>query len=200
MLPTQDDGVLSELASKEAEENMKASHGRITATLKDMDKELPFITGMNSEGIVHWGFKWGQAIVDAIGENCACINKCSHCCYQAVFISKAEATEIAKFTGREMADVGVPLIESIGLIEESREKYTTKPCPFLKDGSCSIYEVRPIACRVNINLSKQSSLCDTVNHPKASVPYAAIDGFHDNILMALGLMHPAEDIRGWFPE
>ena len=71
-------------------------------------------------------------------------------------------------------------------------------CPFLIEASCSIYEVRPMACRVLFNLDDDDLLCRQGPAELAEVPYA-----DSRMLRALALAaQPAEilaDIRDFFP-
>ncbi len=45
------------------------------------------------------------------------------------------------------------------------------PCTFLKDGECSIYENRPLACRVHFSLDVDAMLCDVSSQQPWPVPY-----------------------------
>lgn len=49
-------------------------------------------------------------------------------------------------------------------MRQSREEtahYHRQPCPFLKKGKCSIYDERPVACRLMFNLSDSPYFCNT---------------------------------------
>lgn len=96
-------------------------------------------------------------ISEAITPHTVCKDGCSHCCYMAVAITEFEADKIAAFTGRAKAMKGDALtyMENPGI-----EKYATVPCTFLIEGKCSIYPVRPLACRLHHNLSPDSSVCE----------------------------------------
>lgn len=98
-------------------------------------------------------------INDAVSTNVACQgNGCSKCCYQAVTVSGIEATWIHEKTGRPIK-TGVS--RSIDGLQEMRSQFVGKPCPFLKEGACSIYEVRPIACRLSMSIAHSPYFCDT---------------------------------------
>lgn len=82
---------------------------------------------------------------EALAPIAACHQGCSHCCHQGLLIYEHEAVLLAEVSGREMVgqpwrrrqEVDVDIESSIG-----------KPCPFLVDHSCSVYEHRPLPCRL----------------------------------------------------
>ena len=85
----------------------------------------------------------------------ACKNGCSWCCYKQVEVSPLEVFAITNYIENrhekfEIDDLKFRLAEldkiTNGLSPLSRLKETL-PCAFLVDNSCSIYEVRPLACR-----------------------------------------------------
>lgn len=98
---------------------------------------------------------------DTITPYTACKNGCSHCCYMATSITDTEADIIGRYIGRDPA--AVPEWTTVNDIIEWRdsavEKYHGVPCVFLKDSKCSIYPVRPIACRTHHNLLSTSDNC-----------------------------------------
>jgi Fe-S-cluster containining protein len=85
----------------------------------------------------------------------ACKAGCAFCCNQQVTISPAEAITMARharatFTPEALAAVKQRLAalddraRGLGVFARG---YLKTPCAFLVDGSCSIYEARPIRCR-----------------------------------------------------
>ncbi|SHH63215.1 YkgJ family cysteine cluster protein [Ferrimonas marina] len=71
-----------------------------------------------------------------------CRRGCNHCCYIPVEVCLIEAAVIAESCGHQqlpLADRTIPVIQE------------RTPCPFLKDGECSVYEVRPLACRMKLS-------------------------------------------------
>lgn len=85
----------------------------------------------------------------------ACKNGCSYCCYFKVEVSAAEVlairTHVLNTFGsseikRTVEAARRNLQETKGM---SRLEHlaTNQACPFLRDGSCSVYAVRPAKCR-----------------------------------------------------
>ena len=110
----------------------------------------------------------------ASGQPISCKQGCAHCCYQAVPISLVEAEALAEWIRTLPADQQQELarrfretllnLSAAGLTESMAHEdwhspteaalnlaldylYQRIPCPFLEDGSCSIYPIRPFACR-----------------------------------------------------
>jgi Fe-S-cluster containining protein len=85
----------------------------------------------------------------------ACKAGCGHCCYQVVAVSPPEALTIFDHLKRlrEPAELEALRTRVRELYQRSRglssaERFSPEhPCAFLEAGSCSIYEVRPLACR-----------------------------------------------------
>jgi len=101
----------------------------------------------------------------------ACGKGCSHCCHMAVGISAWEAEQIGKYIGIKPANPPAITIENALEVQEaSIQKYMGKTCPFLQNNECSIYEVRPFACRTNFNISAYPQQCNLFEHPQATVP------------------------------
>lgn len=139
-----------------------------------------------------------------------CKKGCSYCCYMAVGISEQEAEIIAKHTGRPMRS-GLTLKafvneQNIRTFSEYQERVVSRHrgvrCTFLGDeGECTIYEVRPLACRTNFNLSDTPDVCNLELGPQ-DVPNINLTPFW----MAHGMIHGGDnpedarfgDIRDYF--
>lgn len=150
-------------------------------TLSDRAKQLSEIT---------------DTIASKVAPYAICRRGCSHCCHQAVIISKWEAERIGRAIGRAPApaDRG-----SIGQMAESRKTYARTACPFLKQGACSIYSARPLLCRTHFSMEDDASPCDTVKHPGARVSYFNFAQFNLASAMVL-LEQPHADIREFFSD
>jgi len=88
----------------------------------------------------------------------ACKLGCSKCCYQRIPLSQTEANIIASKTSTAAVQLAADF-QMKGVYEYDQ----TTPCTFLKNGSCSIYEHRPFACRKHINLDIDNLLCEFEN-------------------------------------
>jgi Fe-S-cluster containining protein len=124
-----------------------------------------------------------------------CSGGCSHCCHMAVTLSKAEAELI----GREIGVAPRPVLLTLPR-DDYVERYTRTPCPMLERGRCSIYEHRPIACRIHHTLADDPSCCDIYANPGASTPAFNMTEF--NVAGAILSLESdgAGDIREYFPE
>jgi Fe-S-cluster containining protein len=90
------------------------------------------------------------------GERTACEKGCAWCCHQlivmtnrsdgAAMLDKARATMSAE----EFAQVEASLREQateIGAMSYEEAESRQWACPFLRENVCTVYDVRPIACR-----------------------------------------------------
>ena len=89
----------------------------------------------------------------------ACARGCSECCHMSTTLSGYEAGKIGRFLGREPRRLGRKVGANPGLAEELRKRFTGMPCPFLERGRCTVYPVRPIACRIHHTMMDDESSC-----------------------------------------
>lgn len=68
-----------------------------------------------------------------------CKRGCSHCCYEAVGITAMEADYIQARTGHQ--------VQTYTDEPASPATHVRRPCSFLKNDECQIYEHRPAVCR-----------------------------------------------------
>jgi hypothetical protein len=124
----------------------------------------------------------------------ACRSGCSHCCHISVVINKAEADAISSLVGAKQSKLGGS-IPSVSI----REKWFGVPCPFLKKGRCSVYEARPISCRLMFNLADSPYFCDTRIKPEDShVTMLNLKDLENGYVKAF-LGQQWGDIRDFFP-
>lgn len=85
----------------------------------------------------------------------ACRSGCDHCCHQSVGVTPPEALRIfaylkASLVESEWEDMKNLFAEKRAATRHlsSDERFSPDhPCPFLREKSCSIYQVRPLTCR-----------------------------------------------------
>lgn len=142
-----------------------------------------------------------ERISQAITPYTPCKNGCSNCCYMGVAVSDFEAEAISRFTGRIKATKG----ELMAYVEREggSEDYATVPCTFLIKGKCSIYPVRPIACRTHHNLNDDESNC-VIKLPllelTETTPSLDLGAFQAVVVkMVINRGEGFADIREYFP-
>ena len=114
----------------------------------------------------------------------ACFKGCHWCCHQAVYANSYELHYLSEkikrdFNPKDLADIIVKtdakhLITS-ELSDEEILKYKA-PCPLLKDGACSAYEARPMACRIYLSTKLETCL-EFYNHPENETNFPALIDF-----------------------
>ena len=100
----------------------------------------------------------------AEGVPAECKKACSWCCYQEVFAVTHEFLYLKEFVLKHL-----PEKKREQVLEKAREKVmltmnlpveeqlkVRAACPFLEDGSCLVYEARPMACRIYLSSSVSS--------------------------------------------
>lgn len=103
------------------------------------------------------------------GKEISCRKGCSHCCRIQVLMTPAEADLIKQYCEENSIAIDYDYFEKQkDLTEENHARSAANACAFLKDNLCSIYEVRPFACR-NYFVVSDPDLCDVVKNPKTQV-------------------------------
>jgi hypothetical protein len=91
----------------------------------------------------------------AVEQRPACHSGCAHCCYQAVGVSAPEVFAIYEHLRTTLSVHQLDSVAQRIRDADDRTRGMTSaerlapdlPCPFLEDQRCSIYAVRPLACR-----------------------------------------------------
>ncbi|GAF04849.1 YkgJ family cysteine cluster protein [Saccharicrinis fermentans] len=94
----------------------------------------------------------------------ACEKGCSWCCYQPVYMTTQEALLIYEYiiqtcNQQQLNDIrnkSEKKLKKTKGLAEAKKQNIIHPCAFLSDGACSIYSVRPMACRIYLSSSKDS--------------------------------------------
>jgi Fe-S-cluster containining protein len=137
----------------------KANEPRLTSQLKQLDK-APAIKHK-----IYWLRQMAETFADAVAPQAACSDACDGCCYQPVSVTLQEAELISR-------EIGVPLQTPTEWSTLPVMKYAGQPCPFLQDARCSIYQHRPMVCRLIFNMDADSLLCQMVPGARSQAPYA----------------------------
>lgn len=148
-----------------------------------------------------WLRKAADAFNAGAGSLAACRQGCSHCCRVAVIISRAEAQVIARETGAKLnPKAGRYTMSSSSQADATgaaQEAFGT-PCPFLRDQACSIYDSRPLPCRLLLNMDEDDLLCQLIEGSAPQVPYMNSMGHSVAAVAILGEHQDYDDIRNWF--
>ena len=149
---------------------------------------LPEIFAISNELIAH-----ALSVAGAKGQRASCERGCVSCCYQLIVMSDHEALLLAHIVSlmepKEQARIKDALksmlhvLEKNGLLAEMLDTHANcfsdserlvevqrrywelqLACPFLVEGSCSVYEFRPLVCRQYM-VSSPSGCCARIFQP-----------------------------------
>lgn len=114
------------------------------------------------------------------GQSVACHAGCAHCCYQAVGVVAPEALAIYEHLQRTLSPEKFEIVaERVRQADDRTRELSAAqrlspdlPCPFLEEQQCTIYEVRPLACRGKNSLDAVA--CErTLRDPEARAQFLA---------------------------
>lgn len=174
-------------AESVAESNLQKIRVRVEPLMPAANK---FLQSLHKPGIPKaqrvMGLRYvTKSLMKEVTLNSACRPGCSHCCHVLVGMTQTEADIIGKAIGRKP----VKLTES-KLLPKKDYGYHM-PCTFLVDGSCSIYEHRPITCQVYFNLDADNLLCHLIPGKLVPLPlFNATSYQHESVRLA------GDDVRG----
>ncbi|MBR8535343.1 YkgJ family cysteine cluster protein [Carboxylicivirga sediminis] len=112
-----------------------------------------------------------EGLIEALGTEAArqnitidCRKGCSWCCHQPIFGVSHEFHYLWKFielnmSENEQQDVLQRAFDNYqkrGRLSQDELNKSKLPCPLLKDGACSAYPARPMACRIYLSMSEES--------------------------------------------
>jgi len=114
----------------------------------------------------------------------ACFKGCHWCCHQAVFANSYELHFLSEkikenFSSEELADVIAKTDAKRAITSELSEDEVLRfkaPCPLLRDGSCSAYAARPMACRIYLS-TKLDTCLEFYRHPENEANFPALIDF-----------------------
>lgn len=113
-----------------------------------------------------------------------CRKGCSWCCHQPVFANSYELKYLARYVRNSFSKQEQKNIYRMALDKNEKTSELTEkeilnykqPCPLLKDGSCTAYPARPLACRIYLSM-KVDSCYQFYLHPKSTESYPALLDF-----------------------
>jgi len=97
-------------------------------------------------------------------ENVDCHMGCQWCCNQAVFASTHEMVVVADYLEKRFSPDTIAEIKEKARVKEvqltgltpKEVLNTSLPCPLLRKGTCMVYPVRPMGCRIYLSSSEKS--------------------------------------------
>lgn len=114
----------------------------------------------------------------------ACFKGCHWCCHQAVYANSYELHFLSekikrKLDPEKLKDVVERAEAKHAITSELNEDKILQykaPCPLLNDDACSIYEARPMACRIYLSTKLETCL-EFYKHPENETNYPALIDF-----------------------
>lgn len=158
----------------------------------------------NASSKVEWLHKAIDLAVVPSEGLAACRKGCSHCCHISVDLGESEARAIQKASGRRLnVRAGLSGEQAEQRISARQRRALGVACPFLgKGGACTIYDVRPFACRAQVNMDEDELLCKLTTAEDGDmprVPYLNTQSYKAAYRVILGSGERFADIRDWFP-
>lgn len=127
----------------------------------------------------------------------ACHQGCAACCDLRVAATAPEILLIAQYivaTKPAFAGIGVDLADRVARdaaitsgLDDERRLALRRPCPFIEDGLCLIYRVRPLACRGHASFDKAAcaeAMAGLNNEALVSMPHFLVRCVVQNALLA----------------
>ncbi len=113
-----------------------------------------------------------------------CKKGCDFCCYQPVFALDYELDYLNAFVQQNFSEHDQNKIKTqannnrqkLAKLSDAEILNSKQACPILKDGACSAYAARPMACRIYLSTNVES--CRIFYHdPKNTTCYPALLDF-----------------------
>ncbi len=88
-----------------------------------------------------------------------CKKGCEYCCYQPVFVLDYEMQFLNSFIKENFTEKSQKEIREranknrlkLAVLDKTQILNSKQPCPLLENGVCSVYEARPMACRIYLS-------------------------------------------------
>ena len=110
-----------------------------------------------------------------------CKNNCANCCHQPVFTLDYEMQYLNSFIKENFSEQKQTVIKirahnnriKLSRLTELEILNSKQPCPLLENESCSVYEARPMACRIYLSTNVES--CEKFfNNPENKSSFPAL--------------------------
>lgn len=113
-----------------------------------------------------------------------CRKGCSLCCHQPVFANSYELRYLTAYIKKNFSEAEKEPVHQLamekndktGKLAEKEVLSYKHPCPLLKDGACTAYPARPLACRIYLSM-KVDSCYKFFQHPDSKDSYPALLDF-----------------------
>lgn len=185
------------------ESTYKIEHEFATQTSKKVIESLPRSLAKNEENLLQRFigskrnsfnklkslYEFMDNIYQYVNKKTPCKQGCNHCCYYNVSISELEIQYIESRNGIKR-----------NKIHQDISDFHGTACPFLKNGSCSIYETRPFVCRRHVALASSPNWCAVEVANKYEFPllsFSEIEKSYEYLVNESGL-NLRKDIREHF--
>lgn len=114
----------------------------------------------------------------------ACHKGCQWCCHQAVYANSYElhylSERVKSVISKEKITRWIEASEAKhGVTSKMNEEQITahkSPCPLLENGACSVYAIRPMACRIYLS-TRLETCVEFYRHPENKENYPALIEF-----------------------
>lgn len=141
-----------------AQRRMDTFNDRIDPYRADFQRQLNAVSGSRDPPWIR--LRRLYAIADQIMSHSdgltACTRGCNHCCHIPVALTSEEAKMLGAKVGRKPKLDKAKMFRDISGLPFGYDY----PCPFLDGKECSIYEDRPLACRIHVNVDDIPLLCE----------------------------------------
>ena len=124
------------------------------------------------------------ALSDRQNKSAACKKGCHWCCHQAVYANSYELHFLSekiksRFSSEKISnyiDASEAKFAVTSKMNEEEVSTYKAPCPLLENGACSIYDARPMACRIYLSINLETCL-EFYRHPENKLNYPALIEF-----------------------
>ena len=153
--------------------------------VREAAPRLPWLTALIEAGsIIDHGVDRAVALSGRVP---ACRAGCHACCSQPIPVSTIETQGLRWFA---LSHLSGDLARKVG---EALTMQRQAPCPFLVDGACAVYPMRPLACREYIVFNQP---CRLGERPEQTRPLDVLPLARTAQLQAFTVLLPFYGVRG----